>query len=102
MSRTDFLETLQSIIVDRLENPVEGSYTTRLASLGTLKVAQKFGEESVELTLASVAESDGRVTDEAADVLYHLIVLLAQRGIDLSEVVEELERRHERASPSSR
>ncbi len=102
MSRTDFLETLQSIIVDRIENPVDGSYTARLVSMGTLKVAQKFGEESVELALATVAESDGRVTDEAADVIYHLLVLLSQRGIALSEVVEELERRHARtAHPSS-
>lgn len=100
MSRTDFLETLQSIIVDRIENPIDGSYTARLVSMGTLKVAQKFGEESVELALATLAESDGRVTDEAADVIYHLLVLLSQRGIGLSEVVDELERRHERTSPS--
>ena len=101
MSRTEFLETLQSIIVDRIENPIDGSYTARLASMGTLKVAQKFGEESVELALATVAESDGRVTDEAADVIYHLLVLLSQRGIGLSEVVDELERRHERTSGDS-
>ena len=101
MSRTEFLETLQSIIVDRIENPIDESYTARLVSMGTLKVAQKFGEECVELSLATVAESDGRVTDEAADVIYHLLVLLSQRGIDLSEVVDELERRHEQHSSPS-
>ena len=96
MSKIEFLETLQAIIVDRLQKPTDESYTARLASLGALKVAQKFGEESVELTLASVAESDGRVTEEAADVIYHLLVLLSLRGIGLAEVVDELERRHQR------
>ena len=101
MSNSEFLETLQSIIVDRLQNPTETSYTARLASAGALKVAQKFGEESIELTLASVAESDGRVTDEAADVIYHLLVLLSLRGIGLAEVVEELQRRHQHAESRS-
>ncbi len=76
-----------------MKNPREGSYTSSLASKGITYVARKFGEESVELIVASLRESDKRVIEEAADVIYHLMVLLAVRGIKFEEVVEELERR---------
>ncbi len=97
MSKIRFLKTLQAIIDDRLANPTDVSYTARLAAKGKLKVAQKLGEESVELALAAVAEKKDRVTDEAADLLYHLLVMLSMRKIRLADVVNELERRHEGA-----
>ena len=63
------------------------------------KVAQKLGEEGVELALAAVIESDTRVKEEAADLIFHLLLLLALRGIPLQEVVAELEQRHDQRRP---
>ena len=94
MSGTSFLETLETVIEQRLEDAPEGSYTSRLAGQGTLKVAQKVGEEAVELALAAVAQERGRVMAEAADLLYHLILLLRLRDLRLADVVAELETRH--------
>jgi len=98
LSKVKFLKSLQSIIVDRLENSPKGSYTARLAAKGDLKVAQKLGEEAVELALASIAEDDEAVTAEAADLLYHMLLLLAMRDIKITDVIAELERRHEDAA----
>jgi phosphoribosyl-AMP cyclohydrolase / phosphoribosyl-ATP pyrophosphohydrolase len=95
MKDLSFLHTLEGIIADRLQNPSGESYTARLAARGVTKVAQKLGEEGVELALAAVAESNERVTEEAADLLYHLLLLLAVRGVTLAEVVAALERRHD-------
>ena len=89
-----FLDTLERVIKTRLEQAPEGSYTARLAAQGTVKVAQKVGEEGVELALAAVVEDEARVTSEADDLLYHLTLLLAVRGLSLADVVAELERRH--------
>jgi phosphoribosyl-ATP pyrophosphohydrolase len=97
MASLEFLDTLQRVIRDRLEQAPEGSYTARLASQGTVKVAQKVGEEAVELALAAVAQDSARVTAEAADLVYHLLLLLALREIRLGDVVAELERRHREA-----
>ncbi len=94
MSNIDFLMTLQGVIDQRLREPTEASYTARMAARGELKVAQKVGEEGVELALAAVAEDIDRVTEEAADLLYHLVLLLAVKGLTLADVVAELERRH--------
>jgi phosphoribosyl-ATP pyrophosphohydrolase/phosphoribosyl-AMP cyclohydrolase len=70
------------------------SYTARLASQGVTKVAQKVGEEGVETALAAAVEPAERVTEEAADLIYHLLVLLRLRGLGLADVAAELERRH--------
>jgi phosphoribosyl-ATP pyrophosphohydrolase/phosphoribosyl-AMP cyclohydrolase len=94
VSNLQFLETLETVIRERLAAASPESYTARLAAQGSLKVAQKLGEEGVELALAGVAENDVRVTEEAADVMYHLLVLLAVRGIAFDEVVAALEKRH--------
>ncbi len=94
MDRVAFLAKLDNIIEDRLSNPTAGSYTVELASGGALKVAQKLGEEAVEVVVAAVAEDDARLTAEAADLLYHLLVLLRVRGLGLADAVAELERRH--------
>lgn len=93
-SNIDFLQKLEAVVAGRLENPPEGSYTARLAAQGVLKVAQKIGEEGVELALAAAAQDRDRVTAEAADLLYHLLVVLRLRDLTLADVVAELERRH--------
>jgi phosphoribosyl-ATP pyrophosphohydrolase/phosphoribosyl-AMP cyclohydrolase len=93
-----FLLTLDEVVSARLSDGAEGSYTARLAEQGLLKVAQKVGEEGVELALAAAAQDQDRVTSEAADLLYHVIVLLRLRGLAIGDVVGELERRHGAAS----
>ena len=96
MSRHDliFLDTLQGIIRDRLEDPVDGSYTASLVALGPQRIAQKVGEEGVELALASVAGDRADVLNESADLMYHLLVLLHSHGVSLADVVRTLESRH--------
>jgi phosphoribosyl-ATP pyrophosphohydrolase/phosphoribosyl-AMP cyclohydrolase len=90
----NFLQTLESIICERLVNPSQESYTTSLAAHGTKRVAQKVGEEAVELALASVAGDRTEVLNEAADLVYHLLVLLQCQDLRLSDVVDTLEARH--------
>jgi phosphoribosyl-ATP pyrophosphohydrolase/phosphoribosyl-AMP cyclohydrolase len=97
VSETAFLEELQTVIRQRLADAPEGSYTAKLASQGMLKVAQKLGEEGVELALAAAAQDRARVTAEAADLVYHLLLLLAMRELTLADVVAELEQRHRTA-----
>jgi len=94
MSNSSFLETLESVIARRLEESPDGSYTARLAAQGTLKVAQKVGEEAVELAIAAAAQDRAHVVAEAADLLYHLLLLLRLRDLRLADVVAELEGRH--------
>jgi len=89
-----FLATLESIIVDRQRNPVEGSYTTQLLTAGAQRIAQKVGEEAVELALASVAGERDAILDEAADLLYHVLVLLNHQGLRLGDVAGVLAERH--------
>lgn len=94
MSNLEFLSRLEAVIAERLRDPPPGSYTAELAAGGSAKIARKVGEEGVELALAGVAEDADRVRDEAADVIYHVLVMLAVRGLNLADVVAELERRH--------
>ena len=93
-SNLDFLAALESVIRDRLANPDSSSYTAALAASGTKRVAQKVGEEGVELALASVGGNRDEVIDEAADLIYHLLVLLRMQGVELGEVVARLQERH--------
>jgi phosphoribosyl-ATP pyrophosphohydrolase/phosphoribosyl-AMP cyclohydrolase len=93
-SGLDFLATLETVIRDRLANPDNGSYTASLAASGTQRIAQKVGEEGVELALASVVGNRGEVIGEAADLVYHLLVLLQTQGLGLADVVAHLEQRH--------
>ena len=98
MAGNDFLNTLEGIIQDRLDDPRPDSYTARLAEGGELRAAKKLAEEAVEVALAAVAESPARLTEESADLLYHLLVLLRMRGLSLESVVSELEGRHRSAT----
>ncbi len=84
------LRELEDVIRDRRRNPREESYTSRLFSEGKERIYKKFGEEAVEVL---VAEERSRVICETADLLYHLLVLLAYNDIELSEIMEELRRR---------
>jgi phosphoribosyl-ATP pyrophosphohydrolase/phosphoribosyl-AMP cyclohydrolase len=89
-----FAPWLWRTIAERaLERPA-GSYTTELLEQGIGAVARKVGEEAVEVAVAALDESDERVVEEAADLVYHLYVLLAARGLDVSAVEDELLRRH--------
>jgi phosphoribosyl-ATP pyrophosphohydrolase len=94
VSDVAFLERLQAVIKQRIATAPPGSYTAKLAAQGVLKVAQKVGEEGVELALAAAAQDKVRVTAEAADLIYHLLLLLHLRDLSLGDVVDELERRH--------
>jgi phosphoribosyl-ATP pyrophosphohydrolase/phosphoribosyl-AMP cyclohydrolase len=89
-----FIARLEAIIVERLKNGGDESYTARLAAAGPMRIAQKVGEEGVELALAAAAGSQQETIDEAADLVYHLIVLLAERGLSLEDVTRRLETRH--------
>ncbi len=89
-----FLATLESIIVDRIENPAQESYTSSLVALGPNRIAQKVGEEAVELAIAAVSDDRNEVLSEAADLVYHLLVLLRSRELGLADVVTTLRSRH--------
>jgi phosphoribosyl-ATP pyrophosphohydrolase/phosphoribosyl-AMP cyclohydrolase len=89
-----FLGTLEHVIAQRIvERPV-GSYTAKLLDEGTRRIAQKVGEEGLELALAAVAQSDTEVIGEAADLLYHTLLLLHVKGLSLAQVIDELTARH--------
>jgi phosphoribosyl-ATP pyrophosphohydrolase len=91
---TDFsLADLARIVTTRARSGDPGSYTAKLVGAGVERTAKKFGEEAVEAALAAVAGSEAALTAEAADVLYHLLVMLEARGIELGAVMAELERR---------
>jgi phosphoribosyl-ATP pyrophosphohydrolase len=87
------LERLAATIEARRGADPETSWTARLLDRGTGKCAEKFGEEAVEAVVAAASGSEEELTAEAADVLYHLLVMLAARGVTLSDVLAELERR---------
>jgi phosphoribosyl-ATP pyrophosphohydrolase/phosphoribosyl-AMP cyclohydrolase len=89
-----FLAALEHIIEQRIAGKPEGSYTARLYAEGPKRLAQKVGEEGLEVALAAVAESDDKMVAEAADLLFHLLVLLKSRNVRLAHVVEELRSRH--------
>jgi phosphoribosyl-ATP pyrophosphohydrolase/phosphoribosyl-AMP cyclohydrolase len=88
-----FAPALWRTISERAEKRPEGSYTTKLLDEGTPACAQKVGEEAVEVVRAALVESDERLVEESADLIYHLYVLLASRGVDVAAVDEELARR---------
>lgn len=96
MSKPDirFIAELEEIVQKRLAEGSEESYTARLAASGTKRVAQKVGEEGVELALAATSGSQQETIDEAADLVYHLIVLLNERGLSLEDVAHRLRTRH--------
>ena len=92
--RLAFLALLENIIANRIADQPESSYTAKLFAKGTGRIAQKVGEEGVETALAAVTRDDEGLVSECADLLFHLLVLLKSRELDLELVVAELKARH--------
>ncbi len=88
------IEELFNIIENRVKNKKKHSYTNKLLKLGPKKIAQKFGEESIELIIDYLNGSKKRTIEEAADVIYHLLVLLKSKKISISEINKELKKRN--------
>lgn len=91
-----FLTELERVIAERDKNRPEGSYTTSLLESGIKRIAQKVGEEGVETALAAAAGDDDELLNESADLIYHLLVLLRSRKLELGTLVEVLKVRHGR------
>lgn len=89
-----FLSELEKLIASRDRNRPEGSYTTSLFESGIRRIAQKIGEEGVETALAASSGDDEEVCNESADLLYHLLVMLRARNIELQRIVATLQERH--------
>lgn len=89
-----FLATLEEVIGQRLKMRPPGSYTARLLDAGWQRIAQKVGEEGLEVALAASGGNDHEVVGEVADLIYHVLVLLKARGLSLERVLKELESRH--------
>ena len=89
----DTLAALDALIAQRERERPDGRYTTRLFEAGVKRIAQKVGEEGVETALAAVAGDDTELKGEAADLLYHLLVVLRARGLGLADVLQTLEQR---------
>lgn len=90
----EFLQTLENVIESRKIADSSESYTAQLFSAGVSRIAQKLGEEGIELALANVQRDRPAIIAEAADLVYHLLVLLRSNDVALTEVVKELEARH--------
>jgi phosphoribosyl-AMP cyclohydrolase / phosphoribosyl-ATP pyrophosphohydrolase len=95
-TRLGFLAQLAGIIDQRITEAPEKSYTAKLFASGPQRLAQKVGEEGVEVALAAVGESDDKLVSESADLLFHLMVLLRSKRLGLDDVVRELASRHAR------
>jgi phosphoribosyl-ATP pyrophosphohydrolase/phosphoribosyl-AMP cyclohydrolase len=92
--RLAFLATLERVIEQRIAESPQGSYTARLFAEGPKRIAQKVGEEGLEVALAAAVETDDKVVAESADLIFHLLVLLRSRGLSFQSVVAELQSRH--------
>ena len=90
----NFIMQLEQIIADRYENPQEGSYINKLRGKGLNKIAQKVGEEGVETVIAALAETETDLINEASDLVFHLLVLLREKGVTLETIAKNLEGRH--------
>jgi len=91
---TDMLRQLETIIQDRKINPKDGSYTNSLLDKGVNKIAQKMGEEAVEVIVAALGQGRTEQVAELSDLFYHTLVLMAQLGLTLDDICAELEKRH--------
>ncbi|HVW12835.1 MAG TPA: bifunctional phosphoribosyl-AMP cyclohydrolase/phosphoribosyl-ATP diphosphatase HisIE [Mucilaginibacter sp.] len=90
----NFILELEEIVNDRYEHPVEGSYVNKLRNKGLNKIAQKVGEEAVETVIAALAQSETEFIDETSDLVFHLLVLLREKGMSLETIAKNLEGRH--------
>jgi phosphoribosyl-ATP pyrophosphohydrolase len=92
----DVIKELFSVVEDRKENPVDGSYTNYLFQKGLDKILKKVGEESTEVIIAAKNKDKEELVNEICDLTYHLLVLMAENGVSLEKVREELEKRREK------
>lgn len=90
------LTELEQLIAERYESRPEGAYTTYLFEKGLDKILKKVGEETAESIIAAKNGDNDELRYEVSDLIYHLLVLLRERGLSLDEIMQELERRHER------
>jgi phosphoribosyl-ATP pyrophosphohydrolase/phosphoribosyl-AMP cyclohydrolase len=90
----NFILELEAIVADRYENPKEGSYINKLRAKGLNKIAQKVGEEGVETVIAALAETETDLINESSDLVFHLLVLLREKGLSLEQIAKNLEGRH--------
>src|ERR1700742_509588 len=90
----NFILQLEQIVKDRYENPQEGSYVNKLRGKGLNKIAQKVGEEAVETVIAALAQTETEMIDESSDLIFHLLVLLREKGLTLETIAKNLESRH--------
>lgn len=88
------ITNLYQIICERRDHPTQQSYTARLINQGEDEIVKKIGEEAIEIVLAAKAQGDQRLVEEVADLTYHVLVLLAVRGLTPEDIAAELERRH--------
>ncbi|NBW89569.1 MAG: bifunctional phosphoribosyl-AMP cyclohydrolase/phosphoribosyl-ATP diphosphatase HisIE [Gammaproteobacteria bacterium] len=102
VSDVAFLETLERVVAGRMASAAAGSYTAKLLAAGPKRIAQKVGEEGLEVALAGAAGDRAELVSESADLLYHLLVMLQARGSSLAEVAGELQRRHAASSATPR
>jgi len=93
-SKIDFLNTLESVIESRKDARTDESYTAKLFANGPSRIAQKVGEEGVEVAIAAVVGTREEILCEASDLIYHLLVLLKSHDLSFADVVSELEARH--------
>jgi len=89
------LHDLEELILERSKNPSPGSYTSELLESGAERISKKIGEESAEVIVEAVKNDPERLREEAADLLYHLLVLLRSRGVSIAEVEQVLGKRHQ-------
>lgn len=89
-----FLNELENLILERKQKMPEKSYTTELFRKGINKISQKVGEEATEVIIEAMAKNNNLLKEESADLIYHLLVLLAERDLKFNEVVEVLKKRH--------
>jgi len=94
------LNEVFSVIKDRKSNPRKGSYVNKLMKEGWKSIAQKIGEETTELIVASEGDDESSIVHESADLIFHLLVLLSFKEVPLSSVYKELERRRRGSQPS--
>ena len=90
----NFILKLEEIVADRYENPKEGSYVNKLRGKGLNKIAQKVGEEAVETVIAALNETETDMINESSDLVFHLLVLLREKGLTLETIARNLEERH--------
>jgi phosphoribosyl-ATP pyrophosphohydrolase len=96
MQLNNIVEQLYEVILERKSNPIEGSYTSYLFEKGVDKILKKLGEETSEVIIASKNDNKSEEINEICDLIYHLLVLMVNQGVDIADIVQELEKRRQK------